>query len=130
MSNKINNIREVINMYNDINDSLKILDKKSRELRKKKTKLENYIKNTIVVNKLEEKDIKINSKSKIRYTTMKKKETMSQKYIKNTLEDYFLTNFKNRISEKRCSEKANEIYNYLIKNRKQKDIALLKIINT
>ena len=130
MSNKINNIREVINMYNDINDNLKILDKKSRELRKKKTKLENYIKNTIVVNKLEEKDIKINNKSKIRYTTMKKKEAMSQKYIKNTLEDYFLTNFKNRMSEKRCSEKANEIYNYLIKNRKQKDIAQLKIINT
>ena len=130
MSNKINNIREVINMYNDINDSLKMLDKKSRELRKKKTKLENYIKNTIVVNKLEEKDIKINSKSKIRYTTMRKKEAMSQKYIKNTLEEYFLTNFKNRMSEERCSEKANEIYNYLVKNRKQKDIAQLKIINT
>jgi hypothetical protein len=130
MSNKINNIREVINMYNDINDNLKILDKKSRELRKKKTKLENYIKNTIVINKLEEKDIKINSKSKIRYTTMKKKEPMSQKYLKNTLEDYYLINFKNRMSEKRCSEKAIEIYNYLIKNRKQKDIAQLKIINT
>ena len=115
MSNKINNIREVINIYNDINDSLKIIDKKSRELRKKKTKLENYIKNTIVVNKLEEKDIKINSKSKIRYTKMKKKEAMSQKYIKNTLEDYFLTNFKRRMSEERCSEKATEIYNYLLK---------------
>ena len=58
MSNKINT---AIEMYKQVNENIKNLEKEARKLRIQKTRLETYILNTIEANKLEEQDIKIDS---------------------------------------------------------------------
>ena len=127
MSNKINT---AIDMYTQIDDKIKLLEKEARKLRQQKNKLESYIMNTIEANNLQNKEIKVNNSTKIKYNTTVRKEPMSQKYIRNSLEQYYLDNFGNKLSKTRCEEKACEIYNYLNNSRKDKNYNQLKIIHT
>ena len=127
MSNKINT---AIEMYKQVNENIKNLEKEARKLRVQKNRLETYILNTIEANKLEEQDIKIDSNTKIRHTTVSRKEPMSQKYVKSSLQDYYTSNFGHRMTPIRCKEKADEIYSFLINNRKDKTSTQLKIIHT
>tara|TARA_B100000963_G_scaffold255598_1_gene224217 strand:- start:5798 stop:6181 length:384 start_codon:yes stop_codon:yes gene_type:complete len=127
MSNKINT---AIEMYKQVNENIKNLEKEARKLRVQKNRLETYILNTIEANNLQEKDIKVDTNTKIKYTTVTRKEPMSQKYVKSALEDYYISNFGHRMNTTRCHEKADEIYSFLINNRKDKTSAQLKIIHT
>lgn len=127
MSNKINT---AIDMYTQIDEKVKALEKEARKLRQQKSKLENYIMNTIEANNLQDKEIKVNNSTKIKYNTQLRKEPMSQKYIKTGLEEYFIKNFSNKLSQSRCEEKAAEIYTFLANNRKDKPYSQLKIIYT
>ena len=126
MSNKINT---AIEMYKQVNDNIKNLEKQARKLRIQKTRLESYILKTIEDNNLENQDIKIDDSTKIKHTTITRKEPMSQKYVKNSLTDYYTSNFGHKMTPNRCEEKANEIYTFLVNNRKEKESIQLKIIN-
>jgi len=127
MSNKINT---AVDMYKQVNDNIKNLEKEARKLRVQKNRLETYILNTIEANNLKEKDIKIDSNTRIKHTTITRKEPMSQKYVKSSLEEYYISNFGHRMTSIRCQEKADEIYTFLINNRKDKTSSQLKIIHT
>ena len=127
MSNKINT---AIEMYKQVNDNIKNLEKQARKLRIQKSRLESYILNTIEANNLQEKDIKIDNNTRIKHTTNTRKEPMSQKFVKNSLESYYNDNFGHKMTPIRCQEKANEIYTFLVNNRKDKESTQLKIINT
>ena len=82
MSNKINT---AIDMYTQIDEKVKTLEKEARKLRQQKSKLESYIMNTIEANNLQDKEIKVNNSTKIKYNTQVRKEPMSQKYIKGVM---------------------------------------------
>ncbi|MDA7573737.1 hypothetical protein N8751_00480 [bacterium] len=127
MSNKINT---AIEMYKQVNDNIKNLEKQARKLRIQKTRLENYLLNTIEANNLEDTDIKIDNNTKIKHTIITRKEPMSQKYVRNSLTDYYTSNFGHKMTPVRCEEKANEIYTFLVNNRKEKESKQLKIIHT
>ena len=63
MSNKINT---AIDMYTQIDEKVKTLEKEARKLRQQKSKLESYIMNTIEANNLQDKEIKVNNSTKIK----------------------------------------------------------------
>lgn len=127
MSNKINT---AIDMYKQLDEKIKNIEKEARKLRQQKVRLENYIKNTIEANNLQDKEIKVDSNTKIKYISEEKREAMSQKYIKSSLEEYFIKNFGTKLSSNRCQEKADEIYSFLLNNRKMKSSNHIKFVYT
>ena len=90
-----------------------------------KTNTEELLINLIEKNKLTEREF-IKGNFKIRYESHEKKDGLNQKFLKNSLEQYFITSYSDKLSDKRCIEKAEEIFNYILSLRKSRVYPSLK----
>jgi len=127
MSNKIDthSLSKIMEKYIRLTNNIKDLDKQSRELKKDKTNTEELLINLIEKNKLTEREF-IKGNFKIRYESHEKKDGLNQKFLKNSLEQYFITSYSDKLSDKRCLEKAEEIFNYILSLRKSRVYPSLK----
>jgi|TARA_B110000977_G_C10993615_1_gene460935 hypothetical protein len=127
MSNKIDthSLSKIMEKYIRLTNNIKDLDKQSRELKKDKTNTEELLINLIEKNKLTEREF-IKGNFKIRYESHEKKDGLNQKFLKNSLEQYFITSYSDKLSDKRCIEKAEEIFNYILSLRKSRVYPSLK----
>lgn len=101
--------------YFTIDDEIKTLNKKLRELRKQKSDCTKNLLEFMGDNKI--KDINTNS-GKLKYVVTSQKERMNNKYIKKKLLSYFNSN-----------DKALECFKF-IDNREKVDIAKLKRVKS
>lgn len=128
MSNKINKLKTVIKNYIELDNQIKLIEKKTKEKKKEKNSIEKYLVETFKHNKLYNKEIAATSSKALIFSENEKKEALSQKYIKKTLIKYFINNYSHTLRKERCTEKALEIFDFLLKNRDDKKSYNLKIV--
>tara|TARA_B100000073_G_C23303430_1_gene399628 strand:- start:97 stop:516 length:420 start_codon:yes stop_codon:yes gene_type:complete len=110
----------------ELEKPIREFEKPIKEMKKEKTKLEDYIKNFIVENKLENKDIKVN-KYRITYGVEEKAKTnITQKFLKDALLQYFNETYNRRLPKAKCDEKAEELFQFIMNLRETKEISSLK----
>ena len=129
MSNKIDirSQRQNMEKYISLSGEIKRLDKLSRDLKKNKSDIEETIINQLENNKLTNKEF-IKGNFKISLQQSKKSDGLNQKFVKNAIEQYFINSYSDRLSEKRCIEKANELFEYVLSLRKTRTHSSLKQI--
>ena len=140
MSNKINIFKSALNKFIELDEKIieretrlkeiekpiKEFEKQTKEIKKEKSEIEDNIKNFIIENKLENKDIKINN-NKITYEVEEKiKTSITQKFLKEALTTYFNNTYKGKIPKNRCDEKADELFEFIMNLRDTKEISSLK----
>lgn len=127
MSNKIDMSKMANNMekYIHLSQEIKTLESNLKEIRKRKTCLENSIIHCITTNQLIHKEF-VKGKHKLTCEVSQRKDGLNQKFLKASLEDYFNKNYQGRLSSSRCNEKANEIFNYILDLRKERPFYSLK----
>jgi len=128
MSNKINKLKKVIHNYVNLDNEIKLIEKKVKNKKKQKTLLEKYLIDTFKTNNLHNKEILVTNDQSLRFIENDKKEALSQKYIKKTLNEFFINNYSHNLRKERCEEKAHELFDYLLNNRVDKKSYNLKII--
>ena len=129
MSNKIDirSLGQNMEKYISLSGEIKRLDKLSRDLKKNKSDIEETIINQLENNKLTNKEF-IKGNFKISLQQSKKSDGVNQKFVKNAIEQYFINSYSDRLSEKRCIEKANELFEYVLSLRKTRTHSSLKQI--
>ena len=129
MSNKIDirSLGQNMEKYISLSSEIKRLDKLSRDLKKNKSDIEETIINQLENNKLTNKEF-IKGNFKISLQQSKKSDGLNQKFVKNAIEQYFINSYSDRLSEKRCIEKANELFEYVLSLRKTRTHSSLKQI--
>lgn len=129
MSNKIDirSLGQNMERYISLSGEIKRLDKLSRDLKKNKSDIEETIINQLENNKLTNKEF-IKGNFKISLQQSKKSDGLNQKFVKNAIEQYFINSYSDRLSEKRCIEKANELFEYVLSLRKTRTHSSLKQI--
>tara|TARA_B100000925_G_C21814501_1_gene390201 strand:+ start:19 stop:414 length:396 start_codon:yes stop_codon:yes gene_type:complete len=129
MSNKIDirSLGQNMEKYISLSGEIKRLDKLSRDLKKNKSDIEETIINQLENNKLTNKEF-IKGNFKISLQQSKKSDGLNQKFVKNAIEQYFINSYSDRLSEKRCIEKANELFEYVLSLRKTRTHSSLKQI--
>jgi hypothetical protein len=125
MSNKINELSKNMGMYLDISEQIKESERCLREKKKYKHSLEKTIVSFIESNHLAHREFTL-KQFKLKYETASKKTDLTQKLIKHSLLQYFRTTYHNKLSDYRCEEKANEIFQYILNQRDTKEISSLK----
>lgn len=127
MSNKINiqSLSSIMEKYINLTNEIKNLDKKSRDLKKEKSTIEEQIISVIEEKKLTKKEF-IKGNVKISYELNEKKDSINQKFLKNALSQYFNNTYYGRLSPERCERKANELFEYILSLRKTKSCSSLK----
>lgn len=127
MSNKINiqSLGNIMEKYISLTNKIKNLDKKSRDLKKEKTCIEEQIISVIEEKKLTKKEF-IKGNFRISYELNEKKDSLNQKFLKNALIQYFNSTYYGRLSQERCERKANELFEYILSLRKTKSSSSLK----
>lgn len=129
MSNKIDirSLGQNMEKYISLSSEIKRLDKLSRDLKKNKSDIEETIINQLENNKLTNKEF-IKGNFKISLQQSKKSDGLNQKFVKNAIEQYFINSYSDRLSGKRCIEKANELFEYVLSLRKTRTHSSLKQI--
>ena len=129
MSNKIDirSLGQNMEKYISLSGEIKRVDKLSRDLKKNKSDIEETIINQLENNKLTNKEF-IKGNFKISLQQSKKSDGLNQKFVKNAIEQYFINSYSDRLSEKRCIEKANELFEYVLSLRKTRTHSSLKQI--
>ena len=129
MSNKKASLKNIVDSYIRLDNEIKEIEEKTKEIKKKKNTLEKYLIETFKNNKLHNKEISISNNYSLKFNEQDKKEALSQKYLKKTLETYFIKNYSHNLRKERCIEKSTEVFEYLLNNRKDKKSYSLKILN-
>ena len=122
-------MKNIVDSYIRLDNEIKEIEEKTKEIKKKKNTLEKYLIETFKNNKLHNKEILISNNYSLKFNEQDKKEALSQKYLKKTLETYFIKNYSHNLRKERCIEKSTEVYEYLLNNRKDKKSYSLKILN-
>ena len=129
MSSKKASLKNIVDSYIRLDNEIKEIEEKTKEIKKKKNTLEKYLIETFKNNKLHNKEISISNNYSLKFNEQDKKEALSQKYLKKTLETYFIKNYSHNLRKERCIEKSTEVFEYLLNNRKDKKSYSLKILN-
>ena len=129
MSSKKASLKNIVDSYIRLDNEIKEIEEKTKEIKKKKNTLEKYLIETFKNNKLHNKEISISNNYSLKFNEQDKKEALSQKYLKKTLETYFIKNYSHNLRKERCVEKSTEVFEYLLNNRKDKKSYSLKILN-
>lgn len=131
MSNKINNtdskIKQIFSKYVDIDDQIKIKNKEINELKKQKKTLELFIID-LLKNKNINNVIKINDNNKIKLVKSVRKENFTRNFINNGIRDFYNKNYGNIYDKKILEKKGQDLFNFLLNLRKDKEIFSLKRI--
>ena len=107
--NQPNNLKEYILYWSKLDDQLQEKNNEIKKIREQKEKLNKYISNYLVENKLNNNIFNLNSNTCIKCKTVNTKDPINQTYLKNQLLNYF-----------HDENQANKLYNYLLKNRQTK----------
>ena len=129
MSHKKASLKNIVDSYIRLDNEIKEIEEKTKEIKKKKNTLEKYLIDTFKTNKLSNKEISISNNYSLKFNEQDKKEALSQKYLKKTLENYFVQNYSHNLRKERCIQKSTEVFEYLLNNRKDKKSYSLKILN-
>ena len=134
MSNKINKFKEDMNKWIEYGKSIETMEtelrsreKKIKEIKKHHQNIEFSIIRFKEEHNLKTKKFNIKDMS-IHYHLDSKKEPLTHKFIKESLESYFLNNFNKKLDPSECENKANEIFQYMLNLRKEKNKSSLKKI--
>lgn len=104
-----NNLQEYILYWSKLDDQLQEKNNEIKKIREQKDKLNKYISNYLVENKLNTNTFNLNSNTYIKCKTVNTKDPINQTYLKTQLLNYF-----------HDENQANQLYNYLLKNRQTK----------
>ena len=104
-----NNLKEYILYWSKLDDQLQEKNNEIKKIREQKDKLNKYISNYLVENKLNTNTFNLNSNTYIKCKTVNTKDPINQTYLKTQLLNYF-----------HDENQANQLYNYLLKNRQTK----------
>lgn len=107
--NQPNNLQEYILYWSKLDDQLQEKNNEIKKIREQKDKLNKYISNYLVENKLNTNTFNLNSNTYIKCKTVNTKDPINQTYLKTQLLNYF-----------HDENQANQLYNYLLKNRQTK----------
>lgn len=107
--NQPNNLKEYILYWSKLDDQLQEKNNEIKKIREQKEKLNKYISNYLVENKLNTNTFNLNSNTYIKCKTVNTKDPINQTYLKTQLLNYF-----------HDENQANQLYNYLLKNRQTK----------
>ena len=107
--NQPNNLKEYILYWSKLDDQLQEKNNEIKKIREQKDKLNKYISNYLVENKLNTNTFNLNSNTYIKCKTVNTKDPINQTYLKTQLLNYF-----------HDENQANQLYNYLLKNRQTK----------
>lgn len=107
--NQPNNLKEYILYWSKLDDQLQEKNNEIKKIREQKDKLNKYISNYLVENKLNTNTFNLNSNTNIKCKTVNTKDPINQTYLKKQLLNYF-----------QDENQANRLYNYLLENRQTK----------
>ena len=101
-----NNLKDYILYWSKLDDQLQEKNNEIKQIREQKEKLNKYISNYLVENKLDHNIFNLNSNTTIKCKTTNIKDPINQTYLKKQLLNYFQN-----------EPQANKLYQYLLENR-------------
>ena len=84
MSNKKASLKNIVDSYIRLDNEIKEIEEKTKEIKKKKNTLEKYLIETFKNNKLHNKEISISNNYSLKFNEQDKKEALSQKYLNSS----------------------------------------------
>jgi len=119
--------KQAIQEYISLDDQIRAREKEIKMLKSERGKYEQFIVTNIKDKNLADKDIRLGN-NVFRFDTFETKQSFTQAHVKNSLVSYFIERYSNKLPEKKCEEKALEIFNYMLNNRETREKSSLKRI--